>query len=405
MKKIIMRVGIGYIIYGMGMWFYLFHVAPVGVFEAYSGTVADPATFMTADQLAMSTTFARSRYLMFFLSTPFEWLAICFFIFGGLSQRLESHVTSKMAKGWLQVTVYYFIFATFMFLAMLPFRFIGYQLARFYGTAIMTLPRWLSHRGIDFIVEFVLYLVIIHVILFFIQTFKKRWWVVTWLAFIPFAFFFMLIQPALIDPLYSDFQPIAHPALEARILAMAEAAGVSAHRVFEVKMSDRTNTINAYVTGVGPTARIVLWDTALDQLSEDEMMFLMAHEIAHYVHRDVYRAIIIASVFAFGGLYVVHKVVEKCEKESLAKIPLVLLTVSMLLFVMSPAMNGISRRIEARADLFALALTQDPEAGIGLFQTLSTTALNEVHPPGLVRFFRSTHPSVFERIVMLMDAQ
>ena len=168
-------------------------------------------------------------------------------------------------------------------------------------------------------------------------------------------------------------------------------------------MSDRTNTINAYVTGVGSTARIVLWDTALEQLSEDEILFLMAHEIAHYVNYDVYIGIGIAIVFALGGLFIVYKVVGRMDDRSLKRIPVAILTVSMLLFAASPGTNAMSRWIEVRADEFALEMTQDAEAGISLFQTISRASLSEVHPPRLVRVFRSSHPSIFERIVFLMD--
>ena len=403
MKKTLILIILGYAVYGICIWYYLFHFAPVGIPSDYVGTAADPATFMTADQLEMSTTFARTRHLIFFLSIPFEWLAMLFFINGGMSEHFEEVVKTRISRRWVQVTVYYLMFAIFTFFVMLPFRFISYQLARFYGTSIMTLPHWLRNRGIDFIVSFILMIVIIQGVLFLIRRFDRSWWRVAWLAFIPFAFFFILIQPILIAPLYSDFSPIQNPELEARILEMAEAADVSANRVFETYMSDRTNTINGYVTGVGPTARIVLWNTALEQLSEDEIMFLMAHEIAHYVNNDVYIGIFFTIVFAFGGMFIVYKVIGRMDKLSLKRIPVAILTVSILLFVVSPVTNMISRRIEVRADEFALEKTQDPEAGIGLFQTLSTTSLNEVHPPRLIRIFRSTHPSIFDRIVVLME--
>jgi len=403
MKKTLAIIILGYVVYGVCVWYYLFHFAPTGVPQQYIGTLADPATFMTAEQLEMSTTFARARHLIFFLSTPFEWLAILFFIFGGLSNHFEDVVKTRISTHSLQVVVYYLMFALYTFLVMLPFRFISYQLARFYGTSVMTIPHWLRNRGIDFFVDFILMIIILLVVLFLARNFKRTWWRITWILFIPFAIFFMLISPIVIDPLYNDFRPLSNYELEARILAMADEAGISAYQVFEVDMSDQTNTINAYVTGVGPTARIVLWNTAIDQLSEDEIMFLMAHEIAHYVNRDVYIGIFIAVVFAFGGMFVVYKVVDKMDEASLQRIPVAILTVSILLFITSPVTNALSRRLEVRADEFAVELTQDAEAGISLFQTLSTTSLNEVHPPGLVRIFRSTHPSIFQRIVVLME--
>jgi len=395
-------ITIGYVVYGLFMWLYLFRLAPVGIPEAYMGTAADPATFMDPDQLATSIQFARTRHLLFFLSTPFEWLAMLFFIFGGMSKRIEDVVKNRLRAKWLQVTIYYFTFALFIFAAMLPFRFTGYQLARFYGTSTMLFSHWLRNRGIDFIVDFLLMVLVVHVVLFLANKFKKRWWLISWAIFIPFAFFFMLIEPIVIDPLYNDFRPITDPALETRILAMVEDVGIRTDRVFEMEVSSRTNLINGYVTGVGPTARIVLWDTALQQLSEDEILFLMAHEVAHYVYRDLYLGIGVAIIFAFGGLFVVYKVVNRIDKDCLSRIPIALLTGSIFIFAVSPMTNTISRRIEIRADEFALELTQDPEAGIGLFQSFAQASLNEVNPPRLVRFFRSTHPSTFERIVRMI---
>jgi len=403
MKKIGVLVLIGYVVYGICVWYYLFHHAPIGIPSEYVGTAADPATFMVSGGYEFSTIFSRLRHLIFFLSTPFEWLAVLFFIFGGLSEHFEDVVKTRISMRWLQVMVYYFMFALYTFLVMLPFSFINYQLARFYGTSIMSISHWVRNRGIDFIIDFILMMIIIQGVMFLMRMSRRTWWCFAWLAFIPFAFFFMLIRPVVIDPLYSDFRPIQNPELEARILELADEAGVSAGSVFEVEMSDRTNTINGYVTGVGPTARIVLWDTALERLSEDEIMFLMAHEIAHYVNYDVYIGIGIAVAFAFGGLFIVYKVVDRMDDRSLRRIPVAILTVSLLLFAVSPATNVISRWLEVRADEFALEMTQDAEAGIGLFQTLSDTALNEVHPPRLVRIFRSTHPSIFERIVVLME--
>ena len=405
MKRKMKIVALVYVVYGLVVWFYLFHLAPVGIPTAYIGTAADPVTFMSTSAIATSVVFARTRHLIFFLSTPFEWLVIGYFICSGISDHIEDAVKSRLRSRWLQVSVYYFVFATFTFLAMLPFRFISYQLARFYGTSTMTLIHWVRNRGIDFLVDFGLVMMMIHIVLLIIKKFPRRWWFVTWLAFIPFAFFFMLIQPIFIDPLYHEFQPLENVALEARILSMAREAGVSTSRVFVVEMSDKTNTINGYVTGVGPTARIVLWDTTLEQLSDDAVMFLMAHEIAHYVYRDIYRGIVVAIVFAFGGLFIVYKVIDKVDKadrESLKRIPIALLTVWMLLFAVSPVTNLISRRIEVRADVFALEMTNDVKGGIDLFETLARTSLNEVNPPRLVRIFRSTHPSLFERIQVLI---
>lgn len=392
-----------YGIYAIFIGLYLFRWAPTGIPDIYLGTVLDPATFLPDESITTSVHFARIRHFIFFLQTPFQWLIMSHFIWGGLSDNVQAVITKRVSKKFFATSLYFLVFSLYTFLIMLPIRFISLLIARHFGTSHITIGRWLTNRGIDFIIDFVLYMVIIHVVLWLIKKFPKRWWLVAWGSFVPFAFFFMLIQPLVIDPLYNDFIPLTHERLEQDILNMAENAGVRAERVFVVEMSTRTSTINGYVTGVGPSARIVLWDTALQQLSDDAIMFLMAHEIAHYVYRDIYFAIGVATIFAFGGLFVLSMILNKQEKGNFAQIPIAILSIYVMLFITSPVTNAISRRVESRADTFALELTGDSEGGIELFQTLARTSLNETTPPPLVRFFRSTHPSIFERIHYLKE--
>src|SRR5690606_39597744 len=93
----------------------------------------------------------------------------------------------------------------------------------------------------------------------------------------------MFVQPVIIDPLYNDFFPLTNKELETKILELASRADIPADHVFEVNMSEKTNALNAYVNGIGSNSRIVLWDTTLERLSEDEILFIMAHEMGHYV--------------------------------------------------------------------------------------------------------------------------
>ena len=104
----------------------------------------------------------------------------------------------------------------------------------------------------------------------------------------PFTIFMMFVQPVLIDPLYNDFYPLKDKALEEQILSLADRANIPAEHVFEVDMSEKTNSLNAYVTGVGSNSRIVLWDTTLEKLTDKEILFVMAHEMAHYVEKHIY---------------------------------------------------------------------------------------------------------------------
>jgi len=157
----------------------------------------------------------------------------------------------------------------------------------------------------------------------------------------------MFIQPVVIDPLFNDFYEIKNKSLEEKILSLAETAGIPSEHVYEVNMSEKTNALNAYVTGVGSNSRIVLYDTTLEKLNEDEILFIMAHEMAHYVEKHIYFGITGYLSLLFLLLFVVAKLAKKVIKKfgkllhissmnNLASLPLILLIVSVLTFATSP---------------------------------------------------------------------
>ncbi len=267
---------------------------------------------------------------------------------------------------------------------------------------------------IDFWVNYATTFVIFIVLYWLMSKSKKRWWLYAWLLSVPFTLFLTFIQPVIIDPLYNNFTALSDKKLEEKILALAVESNIPAEHVFEVDMSDKTNALNAYVTGIGSNSRIVLWDTTLHELKENEILFVMAHEMAHYVEKHIYFGIGLSLVLSFFGLYLIYRLMHLVVKrwgtafkvskvEDIQSFPLVLLLISMLMFAVNPFANVVSRYEEKRADNYAVALTKDPEAGISTFQKLAKTGLSEVNPPLLVKVFRYSHPTMLERISELEE--
>jgi Zn-dependent protease with chaperone function len=267
---------------------------------------------------------------------------------------------------------------------------------------------------IDFWVNYALMTVIVIVLYWLIKRFEKRWWLYAWLLSIPFSMFLMFVQPVLIDPLYNDFYPLQNKELEGKILAIANEADIPAEHVYEVNMSEKTNALNAYVTGIGSNSRIVLWDTTLNRLSEEEILFIMAHEMGHYVMKHIYVGIAGYIFLSLFGLFIIHLLMNLMIKHygSLLKInsireltafPLLLILLGMLTFASSPLANTVARYQEKSADMYAIEMTNNHEAAISSFQELSKAGLSEVNPPVLVKIFRYTHPTMFERILYLEE--
>lgn len=403
-----------FVVYGFSAYLYLFYFADSGVPFEYEGTKADPATFLNGRELMLSEEYSKIRNLLFFLSTPLEWLIYFFILLFGLSKAFKRWAESSSPKKTVQTAIYVIWLSLFSFIATFPISYISYSLSRMYNISTQTFPSWMKDKLIGFWVDYLLTFIIVAVLYWLMKKSVKRWWFYGWLLSIPFTLFMMFLQPVVIDPLYNDFYPLKDKQLETKILDMASKANIPAEHVFEVNKAEKTNALNAYVTGIGSNSRIVLWDTTLNQLEDDEILFIMAHEMAHYVEKHIYIGIagyLGASLF---GLYLAYRIMNMivsrwgkelkiCAVNNISSFPLFLLILSMLAFASSPFSNFVSRYQETRADRYAIEMTNDSEAAIASFQKLTRAGLSQVNPPLLVKIFRYGHPTMLERISMLEE--
>lgn len=411
MKKFGMTVVLVYVLYALVMYFYIFHGSGGGVPESLKGTVADPGTFMTERELILSGEYSQIRNYIFFIMTPLQWIVHLFILMTGCSLLFQKWANSRFKL--LNNAIYLFLLTFLTTIIYFPMRYYQYSLSKQYGIGTQPFSSWMRDLAISFGVNLVMMLIIVSVLYLLINK-TKRWWLHAWLLLIPFSIFTMFIQPVLIDPLYNDFYPLTNKELEENILAFAEEANIPAEHVYEVNMSEQTNALNAYVTGVGSNARIVLWDTTLQQLTEDEVLFVMAHEIAHYVEKHIYIGIAGYLLLMLGVLWgtsrifpwIVGRFGEVIKVKSIKEIhsyPLLVLITSVLLFIASPLENVVSRTMESRADEYAIERTDNPEAAISAFQKLSKAGLSESNPQFIVKLFRYSHPPMLDRINHLAE--
>jgi Zn-dependent protease with chaperone function len=197
--------------------------------------------------------------------------------------------------------------------------------------------------------------------------------------------------------------------LEARILKLAARAGVDATDVYEVNKSVDTNELNAYVTGIGGSKRIVLWDTMLKQLSPAQVEVVMAHEMGHYVLLHVWKGLAAGTLSLLVALWIAHLSIAWLlprvsrssgvrELSDIAALPLLVLVLSTVAWLLSPPLLALSRHFEHEADRFGLELTHDNHACAMLFVTYVQHDLSYPNPGPLVQLLRASHPSIAERI-------
>ena len=219
----------------------------------------------------------------------------------------------------------------------------------------------------------------------------------------------LMIAPVFIDPLFNDFGPMQDKALEARILDEAHRAGIDGSRVFQVNKSVDTQKVNAYVSGFMSTKRIVLWDTIIKKLDQDELLFVVGHEMGHYVLGHIVKTVFFLSFVILACLYAAHRLsgflIEKFKARfkftsmgDVASLPLLLLLIGLLSFVADPIIMGFSRYQERQADQFGLEITQNNQKAATAFIKLQEENLGNPRPGPLFKIWRASHPPVGERI-------
>jgi STE24 endopeptidase len=248
--------------------------------------------------------------------------------------------------------------------------------------------------------------------LWLVRRAPRTWW--AWSAGVAAGFVVVgsFLYPVVIEPAFNTFESLPAGELRTELLAVAEEGGVPVQDVLVSDASRRTTSLNAYVSGFGSTRRIVLYDTLLEDLEDDEIVSIVAHELGHVANDDVLSGTLTGALGAasavgfFAWLLGWTPLLRRVGAESPGDprvVPLVLFLLAAGGVLSLPAQNLVSRQIEARADLFALDLTGDPEAFVAMQHRLVSTNLGDPDPPAAWHWFFGSHPTVAQRMAMAAD--
>ncbi len=320
-------------------------------------------------------------------------------------------LSKKIGRNWFFTIATYLILFTF-FYELLNFPldiYADFFRQHAYGLSTQSLSSWFKDYGMQILVTLISSLAFVWIFYLLVKKSPKQWWFYSSLASSLILFFMMMIQPIWIDPLFNHFGPMKNKHLETQILSLANKAGISGARVFEVDKSSQTTMLNAYVTGFGSTKRIVLWDTTLQKLSPDQVLFVMGHEMGHYVLHHIWWEFLYFSLLSFLIFYLTYKsskaLLNRFSKQfgfshlyDIASLPLFILLFGFFIFLFSPLTNYISRTIEHQADIFGLEITKNNEAAASAFVVLQKSNLGNPFPGPIYTTFRATHPALGERI-------
>jgi STE24 endopeptidase len=229
----------------------------------------------------------------------------------------------------------------------------------------------------------------------------RGWWMPGTAIVVAFGVASVYAGPVVLDPLFNTFKPL--PAGQARddVLELAKRAGVDVGEVFTVDASRRTTAANAYVTGLGTTKRVVLYDTLLESFTRDEVRLVVAHELSHVHYRDVPNGLLYLAIVAPFGLFAVAQLTRRLAprgEPGPAALPALALGLVVMTTAITPVANQLSRAVEARADSYALRLTGEPEPFISFERRIALRNLSDPDPPDWETFLLATHPPTIDRI-------
>ena len=206
------------------------------------------------------------------------------------------------------------------------------------------------------------------------------------------------VYPLLVEPLFNHFEPLPDGQLRTQILALADQEGVRVDDVLVADASRRTTTLNAYVSGFGSSRRVVVYDNLVDDADDREILSVVAHELGHARHDDVFTGSLLGAAGALLGVGLLGLLVGRVADPR--QVPRVLALAAIAVFLASPVQNGISRRIETRADVASLRTTHDPEAFIEVQKELALTSLADPTPYAITQFWFGSHPTTLQRIAL-----
>ncbi len=354
--------------------------------------------------------FYRSGNALWVFNRAWAILLTSALAFSGFSARIRA-LAQRMGRNWFfTVGLFVVMYLAVVFLINLPLSYYqGYVRLHAYGLSNQTFSKWSRDKATMLAVEMVVGFALTWVPFLLIARSPRRWWLYLGLLSVPFLFATMLLEPIWIDPLFNKFGPMKDKTLERSILALADRSGISGSRVFEVEKSVNTKALNAYVTGVLSTKRIVLWDTLIARLDEPEVLVVMGHEMGHYVLGHVVRSILLGSLVILAGLFFVERagrwLIARFSRRlgfdrlsDVASVPLILMLIEVSSLFLTPVAMAYSRYQEQEADRFALDMTHANHSGAMAFVKMQAENLGNPRPGLFYKVFRASHPSIGERI-------
>jgi STE24 endopeptidase len=369
-------------------------------------------------QEAQAVAYADARHELYFVDVAYGLVLLVLILQLRVAPKYRDWAANWTDSSFGQIVVFTPLLMLTADAFSLPTAIWEHRLALQYHQSIQDWGSWLADWFKGEGVQIALGILIVWLLFAVIRKSPRRWWLYFWLAAVPLIVVGAVAEPLIVEPLFFKFTPLANgePQLAARIEQMTIRAGapIPQDRIFGMVASVKLNELNAYVTGLGASKRVVIWDTTIRRMSRDESLFVTGHEMGHYVLNHVRDGIVFACAVLVFFLYLAYRLLHWMLARwgetwairgpgDLAALPVLALLLSIFGFLSTPVSNAFSRHLEHQADQYGLEVIHGlipdaPVVAAHAFQILGEVDLEEPHPSTAVKFWFYNHPPLDERM-------
>jgi STE24 endopeptidase len=358
--------------------------------------------------------FSEIGYALEFLVPIYSLMVVWFILASRASARMRSAAFGLTHRRFLTLAWYLGFYTITVFVLNLPVNIAaGYWLEHAFGLSHESFFGWAGDDTKQSLVNFAIRLPVLWVVFELMRRWPRNWEFRFWLALIPLIAIGIFAQPLIVDPVMNKFTPLPPGPLRTQIQALAAKAGIPNAPILVADMSRQTEETNAYVDGIGSSARIVLWDTTLKKMPEDQIISVVGHEMGHYVLKHIYWGFLGAVALLLVTLplarrfydFLVDRIGPRAGIDGptdFAAAPLLIATMIVFNFLLAPVTNAASRVIEHQADSYGLRVTRNGPAMARAFAELSRDNLSDPDPPAFIQFWFGSHPTLKERIEFVL---
>ncbi len=370
------------------------------------------------DKLAKAEALYTTRTVLYLFGMVFGIVVLWVLLKLRLAPAFRDLAERASKNSFLQTLIFVPLLTLLIAIISLPIDIYEQHISRAYGLSVQG---WASWAGDWCKAEGISLFILIPVVFALFRIIRKspqRWWFYFWLLTLPFLVLLIFVAPVILDPMFNTFEPLEkkRPLLVSEIEKVTHRGGLSIprDRMFEMKASEKVTTYNAYVTGIGATKRVVVWDNTSRDLTVPETLFVFGHEMGHYVLNHVYKGLAFFAVLMLAGFWLGRHIALTLLARwgeawhirginDLAALPVLMLALSLLGLVGEPIGNAFSRHIEHQADVYGLEVTHglfpnNREVAASAFQKLGEKSYDYPTPNPLLVFWSYSHPSIPDRI-------